>query len=214
MVVHVWERAMEADIGPVVVACADTSIAEAVERFGGRCVMTGSHHVSGSDRIGEALEKVDPQGNFDKIVNLQADFPTINPSDLSAAVAILDNPQVDIGSLVALARPEELGNPNVIKVAVGFGDGDSSGRALYFSRSPVPGTPGPIYHHIGLYAYQRAALVRFIGLPPSRLEQREKLEQLRALEAGMRIDITLVDSVPDGVDTPADLERARTRLEI
>lgn len=213
MVVRVWERAMEADIGPVVVACADDAIAEAVEGFGGRYVMTGSHHVSGSDRIGEALKKVDPQGKFDRIVNLQADFPTINPSDLSAAVAVLDRPQVDIGSLVARARPEELGDPNVVKVAVGFGDGDVSGRALYFSRSPVPGTPGPIYHHIGLYAYKRAALERFIALPPSPLEQRERLEQLRALEAGMRIDVILVDSLPIGVDTPDDLALARRSLK-
>jgi 3-deoxy-manno-octulosonate cytidylyltransferase (CMP-KDO synthetase) len=174
--------------------------------------MTRADHVSGSDRIFEALQTVDAEGRAGIIVNVQGDLPTLAPADIAAAIAPLADPAVDIGTLAAvIKRADERGNPNVVKV-VGTPIAASRLRALYFTRAPAPFGDGPLYHHIGLYAYRREALSRFVGLPPSPLEQREKLEQLRALEAGMRIDVTIVDSVPLGVDTPEELERAREIL--
>ncbi len=217
MIVHVWRRAMEAAIGPVVVACADAAIAEAVRAAGGAAVLTRADHPSGSDRIFEAVEKLDPEGRHDAVVNLQGDLPTVEPQAIRAAVAPLDEPAVDIGTIATLiASAEERENPNMVKAAVvpaaAAAGRPRIGRALYFSRLPVPSGDGPHYHHIGIYAYRRPALARFIALPPGGLEQRERLEQLRALEAGMRIDVALVDSAPFGVDTPADLARARALL--
>jgi len=187
-------------------------IAACVEKAGGRAVMTRADHPSGSDRIFEALAVADPQGKGTVIVNVQADLPNIAPSDIAAAVSALADPAVDIATLAAeITRAEERTDPNVVKL-VGTPVGERRLRALYFTRAAAPAGEGPLYHHIGLYAFRRAALARFVALSPSPLEQREKLEQLRALEAGMRIDAAIVASVPLGVDTPADLERAREIL--
>lgn len=212
MIVQVLRRAEAARLGPVVVACDDEAIATAVEKAGGRAIMTRADHPSGSDRIFEALGVVDPEGKVRTVVNVQGDLPTLAPADLAAALKPLDDPAVDIATLAAeITKPHERTNPNVVKV-VGSPIAPRRLRALYFTRATAPYGDGPLYHHIGLYAYRRAALERFIKLPPSALEQREKLEQLRALEAGMRIDVTVVDTVPLGVDTPEDLETARTML--
>ena len=212
MIVHVMRRAQAAEIGPVVIATDSEVIAACVEKAGGRAVMTRADHASGSDRIFEALRAADPEGDAEIIVNVQGDLPTLEPSDVAAAIEPLADSAVDIGTLAAeITRADERTNPNVVKV-VGMPIGARRLRALYFTRATAPWGTGPLYHHIGLYAYRRAALARFVGLPPSTLEQREKLEQLRALEAGMRIDVTIVDSVPLGVDTAEDLERAREML--
>ncbi|MBV5265484.1 3-deoxy-manno-octulosonate cytidylyltransferase [Pinisolibacter aquiterrae] len=212
MIVQVWRRACEADIGPVAVATDDATIFAAVKDHGGEAVMTRADHPSGSDRIFEALGRLDAQGRHDAIVNVQGDLPTIDPAAIRAAVRPLADPAVDVATLAAeIVREEERTNPNVVKV-VGSPIGDTRLRALYFTRATAPWGEGPLFHHIGLYAYRRAALERFVGLPPSPLERREKLEQLRALEAGMRIDVEIVATVPLGVDTPDDLERARAIL--
>ncbi len=209
MIVHVWRRAVEAGIGPVAVATDAPGIAEAVTRAGGTAVLTRADHPSGSDRIFEAVERLDPEGRHDAVVNVQGDLPTIDPRAIAAAILPLADPAVDIATLAALIqREEEKTDANVVKV-VGSEVAPSRLRALYFTRATAPSGDGPLYHHIGLYAYRRRALARFVGLPPSPLERRERLEQLRALEAGLRIDVTIVDDVPLGVDTPHDLERAR-----
>jgi 3-deoxy-manno-octulosonate cytidylyltransferase (CMP-KDO synthetase) len=213
MIVHVLRRAQEAKLGEVVVATDDETIATAAEKAGGRAVMTRADHVSGSDRIFEALGVVDPERKARIVVNVQGDLPTLSAADLVAALMPLDDPAVDIATLAAeIRKPEERDNPNVVKV-VGASVAPKRLRALYFTRARAPTGDGPLYHHIGLYAYRRAALERFVKLPPSPLEQRERLEQLRALEAGMRIDVAIVDSVPLGVDTPEDLETARALLK-
>jgi 3-deoxy-manno-octulosonate cytidylyltransferase (CMP-KDO synthetase) len=212
MIVHVMRRAQEADLGAVVVATDSEAIFSCVEKAGGRAVMTRADHVSGSDRIFEALGSADPTGRCGIVVNVQGDLPTLRPADIGAAVAPLADPSVDIGTLAAeIGRVEERGNPNVVKV-VGTPLTPTRLRALYFTRATAPAGDGPLYHHIGLYAFRRPALLRFVNLPPSPLERREQLEQLRALEAGMRIDVTIVDGVPLGVDTAEDLERARALL--
>lgn len=214
MIVHVWRRAVAAGIGPVVVAAADAAIAEAVIAHGGHAVLTDPNHPSGSDRVWEALEMVDPERQFGAVVNVQGDLPTIDPAIIRAVFEPLDHPGVDISTLVAeISLEEERTNPNVVKAVVGFADHSRIGRALYFTRATAPWGEGPHYHHIGLYGYRRDALRRFVGLRQGVLEQREKLEQLRALENGMRIDAALVDTVPLGVDTPADLDRARALLK-
>lgn len=213
MIVHVLRRAEAAQIGPVVVACAEREIQDAVERAGGHAVLTRPDHPSGSDRVHEALGLVDPSGGHDVVMNLQGDFPTIEPAAIRAALVPLADPGVDIATLGYEIRDVgELANPNVNKIAIGFAPGRRVARALYFSRRPIPSGEGPHYHHIGLYAYRRAALDRFVALPPTPLEERERLEQLRALEAGMRIDVALVDTLPFGIDTPADLARVREML--
>ncbi len=211
MIVHVLRRAEAAGIGAVAVATDSEPVAAAVEKAGGRAVMTRADHVSGSDRIFEALGLIDPEGRAKIVVNLQGDLPTLSPHDLKAALGPLADPEVDIATLAAeIKKPEERDNPNVVKV-VGSTVAPGRLRAVTFTRT-TPAGGGPLYHHIGLYAYRRAALERFVKLPPSALEQRERLEQLRALEAGMRIDVTIVGSVPLGVDTPDDLETARAML--
>jgi len=213
MIVHCWRRALEAALGPVVVACGDAAIKDAVEAAGGLAVMTRPDHPSGSDRIFEALSAIDTAGAYDCIVNVQGDLPTIDPDVIRAVLAPLQDPAVDISTLIAeITDPEERTNPNVVKAVVGLSAGETVGRALYFSRTTTPSGDGPLYHHIGLYAYRRDALERFVSLPQGVLEAREKLEQLRALENGMRIDAALVDTVPFGVDIPADLDRARQML--
>jgi 3-deoxy-manno-octulosonate cytidylyltransferase (CMP-KDO synthetase) len=212
MIVHVLRRAEAAQIGRVAVATDTPEIAAAVTSHGGEAVMTRIDHPSGSDRIYEALGKLDPRGEAEIVVNLQGDFPTILPDNIRSVLAPLADPAVDIATLAAQIHAEEEDtNPNVVKV-VGSPIGDRRLRALYFTRATAPWGDGPRYHHVGLYAYRRAALERFVGLAPSTLERQEKLEQLRAIEAGMRIDVTLVDTVPRGVDAPADLETARLLL--
>jgi 3-deoxy-manno-octulosonate cytidylyltransferase (CMP-KDO synthetase) len=217
MIAHVLDRAVESALGPVFVATDSEQIATAVAKAGGRAVMTRADHASGSDRIFEAMEQIG--AGADIIVNVQGDLPTIDPAEIRAALAPLRDPAVDIATLAAEIRvPEERTNPNVVKV-VGTpvaGSADARRperlRALYFTRATAPHGDGPLYHHIGLYAYRRAALERFVRLPASPLEQRERLEQLRALEAGMRIDVAVIAAVPLGVDTPHDLETARAML--
>lgn len=215
MIVQVWRRACEADVGPVLVACGDRVIAEAVRDHGGAAELTDPAHPSGSDRVFEAVQRHDPDGRHDLVVNVQGDLPTLDPVVVRASLAPMAVADVDIATLVALiADPEERTDPSVTKAVVALASDQPGaiGRALYFSRQAVPGGAGPLLHHIGLYTYRRAALARFVALPPGRLEQRERLEQLRALEAGMRIDAVLVDTVPLGVDTPAHLAKARRIL--
>lgn len=213
MIVQVWKRGVEAGLGPVVVAAAEAEIVKAVAAAGGRAVLTDPAHPSGSDRIFEALGKVDPEGRHDAVVNLQGDLPTIDPRIIRRCLDLLSDGTVDIGTLVAeISDPREIGDPNVVKAAVAPDPETGTGRALYFSRAAIPTGVGPYFHHIGLYAYRSDALRRFVALPPGTLERREHLEQLRALENGMRIDAACVDTVPLGVDTPADLDRARAIL--
>ena len=212
MIVQVWRRAVEADIGPALVAADGPEIAAAVRAAGGLAVETDPDLPSGSDRIFAALQEFDPERRYDTIVNLQGDLPTIDPASVRAALAPLQDGAVDIATLAArISREEERTDPNVVK-AVGAPLGRTRMRALYFTRATAPWGEGDLFHHIGLYAYRRAALEKFVSLPPSALERREKLEQLRALEAGMRIDVEIVATVPLGVDAPHDLERARQIL--
>jgi 3-deoxy-manno-octulosonate cytidylyltransferase (CMP-KDO synthetase) len=214
MIVRVLRRAEAAAVGPVVVATDSPEIEAAVQKAGGRAVMTRADHISGSDRVFEALSKVDAGGRAGIIVNVQGDLPTLEPSDIAAVLAPLADRAVDIATVAAeIVRAEERDDANVVKV-VGTPVAASRLRALYFTRAKAPSGEGPLYHHIGLYAYRRAALERFVKLPPSALEKREKLEQLRALEAGMRIDVAIVGAVPLGVDTPEDLARARAMLSV
>jgi 3-deoxy-manno-octulosonate cytidylyltransferase (CMP-KDO synthetase) len=212
MIVHVAERAVESGLGRAVVATDTEAVAEAVRAHGFEAVMTRTDHESGSDRIFEALTALDPRGAVDVVINVQGDLPTIDPEIIRAALRPLDRAAVDIATLgVEISLEAEMTNPNVVKI-VGSAVAERRLRALYFTRATAPWGDGPLYHHIGLYAYRRAALERFVALPPSPLERRERLEQLRALEAGMRIDAEIVDSVPLGVDTREDLDRAREIL--
>ena len=212
MLVQVMKRGQEADIGEVVVATDTQEVADAVHDHGGQAMMTSVEHPSGSDRIHEALQAYDGDGQVQTIVNVQGDLPTIDPDSIRASLRPLINPDVMLSTLATeIIREEERDNPNVVKL-VGTPAGEGVLRALYFTRATAPTGPGPLYHHIGLYAWRRSALERFVSLPPSALETRERLEQLRALEDGMRVDAALVDTVPLGVDTPEDLERARAGL--
>jgi 3-deoxy-manno-octulosonate cytidylyltransferase (CMP-KDO synthetase) len=212
MIVQVWRRAMEADIGRVVVAAAEAEIAEAVRAAGGEAVLTDPDLPSGSDRVWQAVCELDPTGHHAIVINVQGDLPTLDPALIRTAYEALIRPGADISTLAAeIVVKEERTNENVVKAVAAF-EGTRLARALYFTRATAPWGPGPLYHHIGLYAYRREALARFVALPPSPLEKREKLEQLRALEAGMSIEVALVDTVPLGVDTPADLEKARAAL--
>ena len=210
MIVHVWRQAHAAECGRVVVATDADEIADAIFKAGGEAVMTRKDHASGSDRVFEAINKVDPEGLADFVVNLQGDLPTLEPRLVQACIQPLMEKGPDIATLAAqIHEASERENPNVVKVVGTPGKQGDVLRALYFTRATAPFGEGPLYHHIGIYAYRRAALERFVTLKPSPLEMREKLEQLRALEDGMRIDVAIVDTVPLGVDTPADLERAR-----
>lgn len=212
MIVHVWRRAMEAEIGDVIVATDSDQVADAILAAGGRAVLTRADHPSGSDRIFEALQRCDPEQSYQTIVNLQGDLPTLEPASIHACLEPLEDDLVDIATLgVVISNEAEKTNPGVVKI-IGSPVSDQRLRGLYFTRATAPYGDGPLYHHIGIYAYRRAALERFVSLPPSYLEKREKLEQLRAIEAGMRIDARIVDAVPLGVDTPHDLELARQAL--
>jgi 3-deoxy-manno-octulosonate cytidylyltransferase (CMP-KDO synthetase) len=211
MIVRVWAQAMKAGVGPVIVACAEDEIADAVERAGGHAVLTHPDLPSGSDRVFAALEGVDPEGRYDTVINCQGDQPALDPAQLRAAAEALAGH--DIATLAApITDAADRVNPAVVKAVVAWEPDGQKGRALYFSRATVPTGPGDHFYHVGLYAYRRAALARFVGLPPSPLEQREKLEQLRALEAGMSIAVARVDTVPLSVDTPEDLEHARKMM--
>jgi 3-deoxy-manno-octulosonate cytidylyltransferase (CMP-KDO synthetase) len=224
MIVHVWQRAVAAAVGRVIVATDSQEVMDAVRSHGGEAVMTRTDHISGSDRIFEALNKIDLDEEIERIVNLQGDLPTLEPALINACLAPLNTAQVQIATLAAeITRPEERTNPNVVKVigtAVNPATGNAATRdaqvsrlrALYFTRATAPPGDGPLYHHIGIYAYRRTALESFVAMRPSPLELRERLEQLRAIEAGMRIDVAIVNTVPLGVDTPHDLERARDML--
>ncbi len=215
MIVHMLERGREAGLGPVAVAvaCGDTAIADAVRAAGGRAVLTDPALPSGSDRVSAALAELDPEERHDVVVNLQGDFPTITAAQLRLAVAPLSDPRCDIGTLVVpIASEAEANTASFVKAACAFDEGQAVAPALYFSRLPIPWGEGPRWHHVGIYAYRRAALARYVALPPSPLERRENLEQLRALEAGMRIGCARIEHGPFGVDTPEDLERARRLL--
>ncbi|NNC35922.1 MAG: 3-deoxy-manno-octulosonate cytidylyltransferase [Hyphomonadaceae bacterium] len=210
MIVHVMERAKAANIGPVVIACCEREVSDAIRAAGGTAVMTEPDLPSGTDRVLAAVDIIDPNGKHDCVVNVQGDLPTLDPLSVSAAVGILSEvPHCDISTLaVATDDAREIADPNVVKAVLSM-ETPNCGRALYFTRASAPSGDGPVYHHIGLYAYRRNALNKFCSLGVSPLEKRERLEQLRALEAGMRIDVAVVDSAPEGVDTPEDLERAR-----
>ena len=205
MIVHVMARAQAADIGPVVIACSETVVKDAVEAAGGRAVMTDPDLPSGTDRVKACADSLDPKRQHDIIINVQGDMPTLDPSLIAAILPPFENPNVDMTTAaVATSDPREIADPNVVKAVIG-----SDGRALYFTRASAPSGDGPVMHHLGLYGYRRAALDRFCALPPSPLERREKLEQLRALEDGMHIEVVIVTAAPHGVDTPEDLDRAR-----
>jgi 3-deoxy-manno-octulosonate cytidylyltransferase (CMP-KDO synthetase) len=213
MILRVWEQAIAAGLGPVVVAAAEREIAAVVLAAGGQAIPTDPDLPSGSDRIFAALSRIDPHGQYDVVVNLQGDLPALAPEDIRKVVAAL--PGADMATLAAeITDPAERDNPSVVKAVVAWDADGQKGRALYFTRAAVPTGDGPLFHHVGIYAFTRAALTRFVALPPSPLEKREKLEQLRALEAHMSIAVARVDSVPLSVDTPADLERANRLLKI
>ena len=214
MIVQVWKRAMEAEVGPVVVAAGDRAIVDAVKDHGGEAVLTDPDLPSGSDRIRAALDMIDADRRHRRVVNLQGDLPTIDPALIRAVLSPLDILDADIGTLAtAISDPTERDDPNVVKTIIAFSpDHDNLGRALYFTRATAPSGPGPVYHHIGIYAYHRAVLERFSSLAPSPLERRERLEQLRALENGMTIGVARVDTVPLGVDTSEQLAEARRIL--
>jgi 3-deoxy-manno-octulosonate cytidylyltransferase (CMP-KDO synthetase) len=211
MIVRVWRQALLADVGPVFVAAAEREIAEAVERVGGRAVLTDPDLPSGSDRVFAALELIDPRAVHDVVVNLQGDLPALGPACIRAVVNVLAPTGADIATLAAEIG-DDYDNPAVVKPVVAWDITGERGRALYFTRSRVPSGEGPLFHHVGIYAYTREALTRFVKLSPSPLEKREKLEQLRALEAGMSIAVARVPEVPLSVDTPDDLEKARALL--
>ena len=213
MIVRVWRQAMAAGLGPVVVAAGEPEIARAVEQAGGRAVLTDPGLPSGSDRIWAALQAIDPAGAHDVVINLQGDLPALDPAQIQAVAQALDASGADIATLAApIDNDADKTDPAVVKAVVAWDANEALGKALYFTRAPAPSGQGALYHHVGLYAYRRAALERFVSLKPSPLEKRERLEQLRALEAGLRIDAEIVRSVPLGVDTPEDLERARQIL--
>lgn len=213
MIVHVWRRARESNVGRVVVAAAESAIVDAVIRAGGEAVLTNPDHPSGSDRIFEAATKLDPDQRHDIVVNLQGDLPTLDPALVRAVADALAVSRADIATLATeIYDASERTNPNVVKAVIASAPGQRQGPALYFTRATAPWGEGPLYHHIGIYAYRRKALDRFVKMPPSALEVREKLEQLRALEAGMTIAVRIVETLPLGVDTPEDLERARRAL--
>jgi 3-deoxy-manno-octulosonate cytidylyltransferase (CMP-KDO synthetase) len=214
MIVHVWKRAMEAGVGRVVVATDSEEIATVIQKAGGEAVLTNPDHPSGSDRVYEAITKLDPEGDVEVVVNLQGDLPTLEPQLVNGVLAPLAerNPPDIVTLAAAITDPADRDAPHVVKVVGSPIPKSNRLKALYFTRAPAPHGEGAMYHHIGIYAYRRNALERFVALPPSYLEKREKLEQLRALEDGMRIEVVVVDTVPLGVDTPADLERARRMI--
>jgi 3-deoxy-manno-octulosonate cytidylyltransferase (CMP-KDO synthetase) len=213
MIERVWRQAVAAGVGPVVVAVAEREIADVITKAGGKAILTNANLPSGTDRINEALKRFDPDGVHDVVVNLQGDLPALDPAYIRSAIDVLGPTGADIGTLAAeIDDPADYDNPSVVKPVVVWDVTGARGRALYFTRARAPAGEGPLFHHVGIYAFRREALARFVALPPSPLEKREKLEQLRALEAGMTIAVARVDEVPLSVDTPADLEKARKAL--
>jgi 3-deoxy-manno-octulosonate cytidylyltransferase (CMP-KDO synthetase) len=214
MIAHVWRRGKEADVGPVVVACGDQAIAQVIQDLGGQAVLTDPALPSGSDRAHAALTRIDPDGHYDTVIVLQGDLPTIDPATVAATLEPLArDPGCDIATLATeIQDPLELQAPSVVKIALAIAPDATIGRAVYFSRQIVPAGAGKYYHHVGMYTYRRQALARFVSLPQGLLERRESLEQLRAIEHGMRIDARVIQTEPLGVDTLADLERARQLL--
>ena len=214
MIVNCWRRAIEADIGPVVVACADEKIKQVIQAVGGKAILTDPKHMSGSDRIHEAINFIDPDNEHDCVINFQGDLPTIDPKVIASVISPMANHSIDIATLISkISNQSEQNDPNIVKVAVGLREGKKLGRALYFSRADIPAGNGPRYHHIGVYAYRRKALDQFVSYPRGILEHYENLEQLRALENGLTIGVTLVDTIPLGVDTLEDLILAREVLK-
>ena len=214
MIVRVWQIAVKANLGRVIVACGEPEISEVIRNEGGEAVLTDPDLPSGSDRIFAALEEIDPSEKHDIVINLQGDLPLLERSTITAAFDLLQNERVDIGTVAAkITVPEEKLSPSIVKAIVAWNNDGITGRSLYFTRAPAPAGDGPMYHHIGLYTFRRHALERFVKLPMSSLERQERLEQLRALETGMRIDVALVDTVPFGVDTPEDLEKAKILIK-
>lgn len=213
MIVRVWQQARDAGLGPVVVAAGEAQIVAVIQSHGGVAVLTNPDLPSGSDRIWAALQTIDPTSRHDVVVNLQGDLPALDPQQIKTVVHALARSGADIATLAApIDNDEDKANPAVVKAVVAWDAAGQLGRALYFTRATAPTGGGPLFHHVGLYAYRREALESFVALPPSPLEQSEKLEQLRALEAGMRIAVARVEEAPLSVDTPADLERARKLL--
>ncbi len=209
LIAHVALRALEADIAPVYVSCDSPEIQEAVKSVGVTGILTDPDLPSGSDRIFKALQEIDPTGQFDTIINIQGDLPTISPEAIRASLDPLHNEAFEVATLgTKIHTNDDLNNPNIVKIALAYKE-DNRHQALYFSRAPIPTGPGPHYHHIGLYSYRRAALEKFVTLPPSPLEKQEKLEQLRLLENNMKIGVALVDDVPLSIDTQDDLDHAR-----
>ena len=214
MIVRVWQIAVKANLGRVIVACGEPEISEVIRNEGGEAVLTDPDLPSGSDRIFAALEEIDPSEKHDIVINLQGDLPLLERSTITATYDLLQNERVDIGTVAAkITVPEEKLSPSIVKAIVAWNNDGITGRSLYFTRAPAPAGDGPMYHHIGLYTFRRRALERFVKLPMSSLERQERLEQLRALENGMRIDVALVDTVPFGVDTPEDLEKAKILIK-
>lgn len=211
-IVHVWRCATEAAVGRVVVACDDTAISSLIETAGGEAVMTASALASGTDRVAAAADILDPEEAHDAVINLQGDVRDIEAAELRAVLQPLADPDIDMATVVTVMDPALRDDPNSVKAVLTLAPDGKIGRALYFSRATVPAGDGPLYHHFGLYAFRRAALRRFVALPPGTLETRERLEQLRALEAGLRIGVALIDRPLREVNTPADLERERARL--
>jgi 3-deoxy-manno-octulosonate cytidylyltransferase (CMP-KDO synthetase) len=212
LIVRIWRCAMAANIGRVVVACGDDRIRVAVEEAGGEAVMTDPDLPSGSDRVAAAADILDPDNIHDVVVNLQGDVPEIDAEALRAVLLPLADPGFQMSTVATLMDPALRDDPNSVKVVLALGDGEKTGRALYFSRATVPSGEGPLYHHFGLYGFRREALRRFVSLPPGVLETRERLEQLRAMEAGIPIGVALIDRALREVNTPEDLERERALL--
>lgn len=213
MALHVWERAVAAGIAPVIVACDSKEVKDLIENAGGHAVMTDPALPSGSDRVYAALETFDPEGKYDVVVNLQGDLPNVDPHTIQAVLQPLKDASIDVATVAAeITDPSELSNPNVVKIALSLDEATQTGRALYFSRECIPHGDGPRYHHIGIYAYRRPALKKFVELPPSPLEKRERLEQLRLVEKGVTFGVSFVKQIPVSVDTAEDLERARQAL--
>lgn len=210
MIVHVWEKAVQANVGPVIVASADQAILDVIEALGGEGVLTDPALPTGTDRVKAAMDLYDPQEKYSHIINIQGDLPTLEPSLVRESLEPFKDPLVDMATLGTLIEdPHELTDTNVVKISLSLGEGKDIGRALYFSRNLIPSGEGPHYHHIGLYAYTRACLNRYVSLPVNPIEVRERLEQLRALAHGLRIDVKVVKTkAPFGVDTSADLEKA------
>jgi len=213
MILRVWERAIESGIGEVFVASDNKKIENIVVKAGGKHVLTSKHHISGTDRIAEALEKVDSSSKFKRIINLQGDLPNICPADLIRVSNLLDSPKVDIGTLITYANSSDLNNPNAVKVAASIDEKTKTGKALYFSRNLIPANTGKYFYHIGVYSFRPVSLKKFVSMGPSMLEKREKLEQLRALENGMNISVAFVKNKPIGVDTYDDFIKAKSYFD-